>query len=94
MAATVLTAVCFIQLRVIQPAVLKGEVDGLSPLTPGRRRAAGHRLSASWMKVLTQLTWRRYPTPTGASTEMRISALRTSVLYAGHTRAAASIIGR
>ena len=32
-AATLLTADYFIQLRVIQPAVLKGEFDGLAPLT-------------------------------------------------------------
>jgi hypothetical protein len=33
MAATLLTADYFIQLRVIQPAVLKGEFEGLAPLT-------------------------------------------------------------
>jgi len=33
MAATLLTADYFIQLRVIQPAVRKGELDGLAPLT-------------------------------------------------------------
>lgn len=33
MAATLLTADYFIQLRVIQPAVLKGELEGLAPLT-------------------------------------------------------------
>ena len=33
MAATVLIADYLIQLRVIQPAVLKGELDGLAPLT-------------------------------------------------------------
>jgi hypothetical protein len=33
MAAAILTADYFIQLRVIQPAVLKGELDGLAPLT-------------------------------------------------------------
>jgi hypothetical protein len=32
-AATLLTADYFIQLRVIQPAILKGELDGLAPLT-------------------------------------------------------------
>ena len=33
MAATVLTADYFVQLRVIQPAILNGELDGLAPLT-------------------------------------------------------------
>jgi hypothetical protein len=33
MAATTLTAAYFIQLRFVQPAVLKGEFDGLAPLT-------------------------------------------------------------
>ena len=33
MAATLLTADYFIQLRVIQPAVLRGELEGLAPLT-------------------------------------------------------------
>ena len=33
MAATLLTADYFIQLRVVQPAVLNGELDGLAPLT-------------------------------------------------------------
>ena len=33
MAATVLTADYFIQLRVIQPAVLRAQIDGLAPLT-------------------------------------------------------------
>jgi hypothetical protein len=33
MAATVVTADYFIQLRFVQPAVLKGELDGLAPLT-------------------------------------------------------------
>jgi hypothetical protein len=33
MAAMVLTADYFIQLRVVQPAVLKDELDGLAPLT-------------------------------------------------------------
>lgn len=33
MAATILTAVYFIQLRYVQPAVLRGELDGLAPWT-------------------------------------------------------------
>ena len=33
MAATTLTAVYFVQLRFVQPAVLKGELDGLAPWT-------------------------------------------------------------
>jgi hypothetical protein len=33
MAATTLTAVYFIQLRYVQPAVLRGELDGLAPWT-------------------------------------------------------------
>ena len=33
MAATMLTAVYFIQLRYVQPAVLRGELDGLTPWT-------------------------------------------------------------
>ena len=33
MAGTALTVVYFIQLRFVQPAVLKGELDGLAPLT-------------------------------------------------------------
>lgn len=33
MAATILTAVYFVQLRFVQPAVLKGELDGLTPWT-------------------------------------------------------------
>ena len=33
MAATMLTAVYFVQLRFVQPAVLRGELDGLAPWT-------------------------------------------------------------
>jgi hypothetical protein len=33
MATTTLTAAYFIQLRFVQPAVLKGELDGLAPMT-------------------------------------------------------------
>jgi len=33
MAATILTAVYFIQLRYVQPAVLRGELDGMAPWT-------------------------------------------------------------
>jgi hypothetical protein len=33
MAATILTAVYFIQLRYVQPAVVRGELDGLAPWT-------------------------------------------------------------
>jgi hypothetical protein len=33
MAATLITADYFIQLRVVQPAILRGELDGLAPLT-------------------------------------------------------------
>jgi hypothetical protein len=33
MAATTLTAAYFIQLRFVQPAVLKGELDGPAPMT-------------------------------------------------------------
>jgi hypothetical protein len=33
MASTIITAVYFIQLRFVQPAVLRGELDGLAPWT-------------------------------------------------------------
>jgi hypothetical protein len=75
-AATLLTADYFIQLRVIQPAILKGELDGLAPLsqynTRRLHRARGGRVLGNGSRLPVRCRCRVCARPTAPQRSMGV----------------------